>query len=163
VIKFTPRRREVPSAECVELRLGADCSLEMTVPDPAGNVAESSDSRSYPSQTDLTPVGCTTVGYLARRLDGGIMSLNLSDDARNVMVDAWAKTMDGGSIEILSDTQRVLAELLLSSPAGAPAGRRRTRAQSDHRGTRRAGHRDCHGRARPHADRRRGSFLRRWR
>jgi len=62
VIKFTPRRREVPSAECVELRLGADCSLEMTVPDPAGNVAESSDSRSYPSQTDLTPVGCTTVG-----------------------------------------------------------------------------------------------------
>src|SRR5262249_53119744 len=62
IIKFTPRRREVPSAECVELRLGADCSLEITVPDPAGNVAESSDSRSYPSQTDLAPVGCTTVG-----------------------------------------------------------------------------------------------------
>jgi len=61
------------------------------------------------------------LGYLARRLDGGIMSLNLSDDARNVMLDALAKTMDGGSIEILSDTQRVLAELLLSSPAGAPA------------------------------------------
>ena len=29
--------------------------------------------------------------------------------------------MDGGSIEILSDTQRFLAELLLSTPAAAPA------------------------------------------
>src|SRR5262249_18136149 len=91
------------------------------------------------------------------------MILNLSDDAGNVMLDALAGLMNGGSLEIVSDTQRVLATLRLSNPDAADAVDGQLRAKQDHRGRCRAGHRDCHGRARPHADRRRGSFLRRWR
>src|SRR5262252_2455984 len=49
------------------------------------------------------------------------MILNLSDDARNVMLDALAGLMNGGSLEILSDTQRVLATLRLSNLDAAAA------------------------------------------
>ena len=44
------------------------------------------------------------------------MNVELSDTANNVMLDALAMLMDGGSIELMSDS-RVLAVLKLSSPA----------------------------------------------
>jgi hypothetical protein len=46
--------------------------------------------------------------------------INLSETAGNVMLDALAALMDGGSIELMSD-QRVLAVLRLSIPATMPA------------------------------------------
>lgn len=49
------------------------------------------------------------------------MILNLSDDAGNIMLDALGQFMNGGSIEILTDGQRLLAVLKLSTPAAMPA------------------------------------------
>ena len=45
------------------------------------------------------------------------MNIELSDTAGNVMLDALSELMDGGSIELLADTSRVLAVLKLSNPA----------------------------------------------
>ena len=44
-----------------------------------------------------------------------------SEIAGNAMLDALAQLMDGGSIELLSDTQRVLAVMKLSNPAAKDA------------------------------------------
>jgi hypothetical protein len=49
------------------------------------------------------------------------MIVNLSEAASNVMLDAIAGLLDGGSIELLSDTQGVLAVLKLSDPAAMTA------------------------------------------
>jgi hypothetical protein len=61
------------------------------------------------------------LGRLARQVDGGVMILNLSDFGSNAMLDALSAAMSGGSIEMLSDNQRVLAVLKLASPAAPPA------------------------------------------
>lgn len=45
------------------------------------------------------------------------MIVDLSEIAKNVMMDALSKMMDGGRIEILSEDRRKLAELKLSRPA----------------------------------------------
>jgi hypothetical protein len=37
-VPFAPRRPEPPALEFVELRLGDDCSIEMTLRDSAGDV-----------------------------------------------------------------------------------------------------------------------------
>lgn len=51
------------------------------------------------------------------------MIVNLSEATSNVMLDSVARLMDGGSIELLSDTGNVLAVLKLSNPvAEAAAG-----------------------------------------
>jgi hypothetical protein len=47
--------------------------------------------------------------------------INLSENAGNTMLDALATMMDGGSIELLSDTQRILAVMKLSNPAAKDA------------------------------------------
>jgi len=47
--------------------------------------------------------------------------INLSEDAGNIMLDALGEFMNGGSIELLTDGQRVLAVLKLSTPAAMPA------------------------------------------
>lgn len=49
------------------------------------------------------------------------MILDLSTKSGNVMLDAIARTMDGGSIEILSDSGNVLCVLRLSNPVAADA------------------------------------------
>ena len=49
------------------------------------------------------------------------MILELSENSGNVMLNALGSTMNGGSIELLDDHQRVLATLSLSVPAAAPA------------------------------------------
>jgi hypothetical protein len=50
-------------------------------------------------------------------------TINLSEQASNAILDTLARLMDGGSIELMSDSQRVLAVLRLSSPATlAPDG-----------------------------------------
>ena len=49
------------------------------------------------------------------------MNIELSDIAGNVMLDALSTLMDGGSIELLADTSRVLAVLRLSNPAAKEA------------------------------------------
>jgi hypothetical protein len=46
---------------------------------------------------------------------------NLSSDAANVALDAIGNMMNGGSLEILSDSGNPLAVLKLSSPAAMPA------------------------------------------
>lgn len=45
------------------------------------------------------------------------MIVELSDRAKNVMMNALASMMDGGRIELLSDDKVKLAELELSNPA----------------------------------------------
>lgn len=45
------------------------------------------------------------------------MIVDLSEFAKNVVMDALSKIMDGGRIDILSDDRRKLAELKLSRPA----------------------------------------------
>lgn len=52
------------------------------------------------------------------------MSINLSDLASNSMLDALSSLMDGGRIELLSDSNRILAILQLSMPStnGAVSG-----------------------------------------
>lgn len=49
------------------------------------------------------------------------MIVNLSESTSNTMLDAIARTMDGGSIELLSDTGNVLAVLKLSNPVADDA------------------------------------------
>ena len=58
---------------------------------------------------------------MARQLEAGVMILELSHASSNVMLDALGKTMDGGSIELLADAQRVLAVLYLLDPAATEA------------------------------------------
>jgi hypothetical protein len=48
------------------------------------------------------------------------VTIELSETAGNAMLDALARLMDGGSVEVMSD-QRVLAVLKLASPAADPA------------------------------------------
>jgi hypothetical protein len=43
--------------------------------------------------------------------------INLSEAASNAMLDMLGSMMDGGSIELLSDMERVLAVMKLSNPA----------------------------------------------
>lgn len=51
------------------------------------------------------------------------MIVNLSEATSNIMLDAVARTMDGGSIEILSSDGNMLVSLKLSNPvAEAAAG-----------------------------------------
>ena len=52
------------------------------------------------------------------------MIVDLSDHAKNAMMNALSSLMDGGHIEILSDDRRKLAELKLSNTAtkGAKGG-----------------------------------------
>jgi hypothetical protein len=45
----------------------------------------------------------------------------ISETAGNAMLDMLATLMDGGSIELLSDTQRILAVMKLSNPAARQA------------------------------------------
>jgi hypothetical protein len=49
------------------------------------------------------------------------VNIETSELAGNVMLDALSTLMDGGSIELLSDTQRVLAVMRLSNPAAKDA------------------------------------------
>ena len=49
------------------------------------------------------------------------MIIELSEAAGNAMLDALATQIDGGSIEFLSDSGRVLAVMKLSDPATQPA------------------------------------------
>jgi hypothetical protein len=49
------------------------------------------------------------------------MNVELSDTAGNAMLDALSILMDGGSIELMSDNQRLLAVLKLSNPAAMAA------------------------------------------
>jgi hypothetical protein len=49
------------------------------------------------------------------------MILNLSETGSGVMLDALSDLMDGASIELLSDTQHVLAILKFSTPAADAA------------------------------------------
>lgn len=49
------------------------------------------------------------------------MILNLSEATSNTMLDAIARMMDGGSIELLSNTGNVLAVLKLSNPVAEAA------------------------------------------
>ena len=50
------------------------------------------------------------------------MTLELSEIASNVMLDALSQLLDGGSIELMSDS-RLLAVLKLSNPAATTVGR----------------------------------------
>ena len=47
--------------------------------------------------------------------------MNLSEDAANAALDAIGELMNGGSLEILSDSGSPLAVLKLSNPAAMPA------------------------------------------
>lgn len=49
------------------------------------------------------------------------MIVNLSEDTSNTMLDSVARLMDGGSIELLSDSGNVLAVLKLSNPVAEGA------------------------------------------
>jgi hypothetical protein len=61
------------------------------------------------------------VGSLARQLGDGVVILELSYSSSNAMLDALAREMDGGSIELLGSTGQVLATLYLSDPAALKA------------------------------------------
>jgi hypothetical protein len=47
--------------------------------------------------------------------------INISEEAGNTALDAIGRLMDGGSIELMSNTGNVLAVLKLSNPAAMPA------------------------------------------
>jgi hypothetical protein len=47
--------------------------------------------------------------------------INLSEAASNAALDTLSALMDGGSIELLSDTDRLLVVMRLSDPAAEPA------------------------------------------
>lgn len=49
------------------------------------------------------------------------MTIDLSETAGNTMLDALSAMMDGGSIELLSDTSRILAVMKLGNPAAKEA------------------------------------------
>jgi hypothetical protein len=48
-------------------------------------------------------------------------TIDLSESAGNAVLDTLARMMDAGRIELMSDAQRVIAVLQLSSPAAMPA------------------------------------------
>jgi hypothetical protein len=50
--------------------------------------------------------------------------INLSEAAGNATLDTLSALMDGGSIELLSDTDRLLVVMRLSDPAAGPAADR---------------------------------------
>lgn len=50
--------------------------------------------------------------------------INLSEAASNATLDTLSALMDGGSIELLSDTDRLLVVMRLSNPAAGPAADR---------------------------------------
>jgi hypothetical protein len=49
------------------------------------------------------------------------VNIELSETAGNAMLDSLSILMDGGSIELLSDTQRILAVMKLGNPAAKEA------------------------------------------
>lgn len=49
------------------------------------------------------------------------MILELSEDASNAMLDAIARLIDGGNVELLADTGNVLAVLKFSNPVAGEA------------------------------------------
>lgn len=50
--------------------------------------------------------------------------IELSEDASNATLDTLSALMDGGSVELLSDTDRLLVVMRLSNPAAGPAADR---------------------------------------
>jgi hypothetical protein len=50
--------------------------------------------------------------------------INLSEAAGNATLDTLSALMDGGSIELLSDAERLLVVMNLSDPAAGPAADR---------------------------------------
>lgn len=58
---------------------------------------------------------------VARLRDGAVVIINLTELANNTMLDSIARLMDGGSIELLSNTGNPLAVLKLSNPVAEGA------------------------------------------
>jgi hypothetical protein len=104
-------------------------------------------------------LAASLLGQLARLFDDGVVILNLSSDAGDVMLDALSKMLDAGVLEILSDGQQVLARLRLASPAAAAAADGQLELSPITEERCRAEFRNCRLRAPAHAKWRRSTFM----